>query len=143
MAALGLPAARRLSLVAGSWGYALLRSADFRSCGMRAEWLCGTWNLPGSGIEPVSSASAGGFLSTAPPGKSRNKFLFQAPGFVAVCYDSHRKYTQIPQCIQVPRMDDHVDRGRSQEPQRAGDFQQLETSREHSPRGAPEKLQPC
>ena len=28
------------------------------------------WNLPGPGIEPVSPALAGGFLTTAPPGKS-------------------------------------------------------------------------
>ena len=30
----------------------------------------GTWDLPGPGIEPVSPALAGGFLSTVPPGKS-------------------------------------------------------------------------
>jgi len=28
------------------------------------------WNLPGSGIEPVSAELAGGFLTTGPPGKS-------------------------------------------------------------------------
>ena len=27
------------------------------------------WDLPGSGLEPVSPALAGGFLTTAPPGK--------------------------------------------------------------------------
>ena len=30
----------------------------------------GTWNLPGPGVESVSPALAGGFLSTAPPGIS-------------------------------------------------------------------------
>ena len=30
----------------------------------------GTWDLPGPGLEPVSPALAGGFLTTAPPGKS-------------------------------------------------------------------------
>ena len=29
----------------------------------------GMWDLPGLGIEPVSPALAGGFLSTVPPGK--------------------------------------------------------------------------
>ena len=29
------------------------------------------WDLPGRGIEPVSPALAGGFLTTTPPGKSR------------------------------------------------------------------------
>ena len=28
------------------------------------------WDLPGPGIKPMSSALAGGFLSTAPSGKS-------------------------------------------------------------------------
>ena len=29
----------------------------------------GMWDLPGPGLEPVSPALAGGFLTTAPPGK--------------------------------------------------------------------------
>ena len=29
------------------------------------------WDLHGPGLEPVSPALAGGFLTTAPPGKSR------------------------------------------------------------------------
>ena len=41
------------------------------SCGTRAQLLCGKWDLPGPGLEPVSPASAGGFLTTEPPGKSR------------------------------------------------------------------------
>ena len=32
------------------------------------------WNLPGPGLEPVSTALAGGFLTTAPPGKSLGYF---------------------------------------------------------------------
>ena len=39
------------------------------SCGARAQLLCGIWDLPGPGLEPVSPALAGGFLTTAPPGK--------------------------------------------------------------------------
>ena len=39
-------------------------------CGARAQFLCGMWGLPGPGIKPVSPALAGGFLTTAPPGKS-------------------------------------------------------------------------
>ena len=30
------------------------------------------WALPGPGIEPVSPALAGGFLTTVPPGKSQD-----------------------------------------------------------------------
>ena len=40
------------------------------SCGTRAKLLCGMWDLPGQGMKPVSPALAGGFLTTAPPGKS-------------------------------------------------------------------------
>ena len=40
------------------------------SCGARASLLCGMWDLPGPGLEPVSPALAGGFLTTVPPGKS-------------------------------------------------------------------------
>ena len=39
------------------------------SCGARAELLRGMWSLPGPGLEPVSPALAGGFLTTALPGK--------------------------------------------------------------------------
>ena len=31
------------------------------------------WDVPGPGIEPVSPALAGGFLTTVPPGKSQNE----------------------------------------------------------------------
>ena len=39
------------------------------SCGARAWLLRGMWDLPGPGIKPASHALAGGFLTTAPPGK--------------------------------------------------------------------------
>ena len=33
------------------------------------------WDLPGLGIEPMSPALAGGFLTTAPPGSPINSYL--------------------------------------------------------------------
>ena len=39
-------------------------------CDSCAQLFHGTWDLPRSGIEPVSPALAGGSPSTAPPGKS-------------------------------------------------------------------------
>ena len=40
------------------------------SSGARAELLCSMWSLPGPGIEPVSPALEGGFLTTEPPQQS-------------------------------------------------------------------------
>ena len=34
------------------------------------------WDLPGPGLEPMAPALAGGFLTTAPPGKSLLIALF-------------------------------------------------------------------
>ena len=44
------------------------------SCGARAQLLRSMWDLPRPGLEPVSPALAGGFLTTAPPGKSLKYF---------------------------------------------------------------------
>ena len=41
------------------------------SCGARAQLLRGMRDPPGPGVEPVFPALAGGFPTTAPPGKSR------------------------------------------------------------------------
>ena len=45
------------------------------SCGAQAQLLHGTWDFPGPGLEPVSPALAGGFLTTAPLGKPYVLFL--------------------------------------------------------------------
>ena len=39
------------------------------SCGAQAWLLRGMWDLPGQGLESMSPALAGRFLTTAPPGK--------------------------------------------------------------------------
>ena len=39
------------------------------SCGAQAYLLCGLWDLPRPGIEPMSPALAGRFFTTEPPGK--------------------------------------------------------------------------
>ena len=81
-----------LSLVMASRGYSLvevlgllitaashcraqaLAYIGFSSCGTWAQLPHGMWNLPRPGIEPVSLALGGGFLTTKPPGKSSNEF---------------------------------------------------------------------
>ena len=78
---------RGLSLVAASGGHSSsqcagpltvaaslvaehkLQTRRLSSCGSRAQLLCGMWDLPRPGLEPVSPALAGGFSTTAPPGK--------------------------------------------------------------------------
>ena len=55
-----------------------LQTRRLSSCGSQAQLLRGMWDLPRPGLEPVSPALAGGFLSTAPPGKSFCQFLNQA-----------------------------------------------------------------
>ena len=50
------------------------------SCGTAAYLLCGTWDLPRTGIEPASPALGGGFFTTEPPGKP--------------CWHSLRKWLQ-------------------------------------------------
>ena len=56
------------SPVAEHW----LQMRRLSSCGSRAQLLRGMWDLPRPGLEPVSSALAGGFSTTAPPGKPTN-----------------------------------------------------------------------
>ena len=53
------------------------------NCDAQVSLLRGVWNLPGSGIEPVSPASAGRFFTTEPPGKPpETSFLLSFSKFV-------------------------------------------------------------
>ena len=56
------------------------------SRGTRAQLLHGMWDLPGPGLEPMSPALAGGFLTTAPPGKSQYfLFCFVSVSQISMC----------------------------------------------------------
>ena len=63
--------------VASLVGEHRLEGVGFSSCGIWAQLLRGLWNLPGSGIRPMSSALAGGFLSTVPPGKPEKWYFLK------------------------------------------------------------------
>ena len=52
-----------------------LQTHRLSSCGSRAQLLCGMWDPPRPGLEPVSPALAGRFSTTAPPGKPDNSLL--------------------------------------------------------------------
>ena len=51
-----------------------LQTRRLSNCGSRAQLLRGMWDLPRPGLEPVSPALAGGFLTTAPAGKPLSYF---------------------------------------------------------------------
>ena len=53
----------------GTW-VSVAEHVGTSSWGAQALLVHGVWNLPGPGIESVSPALAGGFLSSSPPGKS-------------------------------------------------------------------------
>ena len=57
-----------------SWGTRALECRP-SSCGTRAYLLRGMWDLRGPGLELMSPALAGGFLTTAPPGKPNNEYF--------------------------------------------------------------------
>ena len=58
-----------LTVVASLVAEHRLQTRRLSSCGSWAQLLRGMWDLPRPGLEPVSPALAGGFSSTAPPGK--------------------------------------------------------------------------
>ena len=53
-----------------------LQTRRLSNCGSRAQLLRGMWDLPGPGFEHMSPALAGGFLTTAPPGKPQRCLLY-------------------------------------------------------------------
>ena len=60
-----------------------LQTRRLSNCGSRAQLLRGMWDLPRPGLEPVSPALAGGFSTTAPPGKPTS-FVFMAEEYSTV-----------------------------------------------------------
>ena len=93
MAVLGLRFCARAFSSCGKWGPLLiaacrpltiatslvvehrLQTRRLSNCGSRAQSLCGMWDPPGPGHEPVSPASAGRLSSTAPTGKPLSPFF--------------------------------------------------------------------
>ena len=60
---------RPLTIAASLVAEHRLQMCRLSSCGSRAQPLCGMWDPPRPGLEPVSPALAGRFSTTAPPGK--------------------------------------------------------------------------
>ena len=53
------------------------------------EWLCGTWDLPGPGIEPTSPALQGRFLTPGPPGTSLSFLSLSLSCFLFFFFSAH------------------------------------------------------
>ena len=62
-----------------------LQTCRLSSCGSRAHLLCGMWDPPRPGLEPVSPALTGRLPTTAPPGKSREFLISFIMLFIIVC----------------------------------------------------------
>ena len=75
---------RLLTVAASSVAEHRLHTRRLSSCGSRAQLLRGMWDLPRPGLEPVSPALAGGFLTTAQPGKLPLTYLL-IPTCFSIC----------------------------------------------------------
>ena len=64
-----------LTIAASPVGEHRLQTRRLSNCGSRAQLLCGMWDPPRPGLEPVSPASAGRLSTTAPPGKPQVVYL--------------------------------------------------------------------
>ena len=69
-----------LTIVASLVAEHRLQMCRLGSFGSRAQLLCGMWDLPRPGLEPVLPALAGRFSTTAPPGKPK------LPSFIFTSY---------------------------------------------------------
>ena len=67
-----------------------LQTHRLSSCGSRAQLLRDMWDLPRPGLEPVSPALAGGFSTTAPPGKPPDIITFYLKQNTCVYPMGHR-----------------------------------------------------
>ena len=80
-----------LTIVASLVAEHRLQTRRLSSCGARAQLLRGMWDLPGSGLEPVSPALAGRFSTTVPPGKPRARvFKFNEVHFIILFFYESR-----------------------------------------------------
>ena len=81
-----------------------LQTHRLSSCGSRAQFLRGMWDLPRPGLEPVSLALAGRFSTTAPPGKPGDflmklmKLTFQGPVILLGLFLSRGLGSVLPMC---------------------------------------------
>ena len=73
----GFSCCRAWAVVCKGFSRCISRALEhgLRSCSVQAQLLCGMWDHPGSGIEPMSPAFAGRFFTAEPPGKPPKQCL--------------------------------------------------------------------
>ena len=73
------------------------------SCGTRAQLLCSMWDLPRPGIEPVSPALAGGFLTTVPPENSLFYYILMKSNYLSflLCFVHIISYLNKPSIFYI------------------------------------------
>ena len=79
------------------------QSTAIGSCGTQAQLFGGMWNLPGPGIEPVSPALAGTFLSTVPPERFSTLYHTKKESFLTPFLSSSFVSGLLPQASWVFR----------------------------------------
>ena len=86
---------RPLTIAASLVAEHRLQTRRLSNCGSQGQLLCGMWDLPRPGLEPVSPALAGRFSTTAPPGKSSAHFLIGFFVFLILSYISYLYIVEI------------------------------------------------
>ena len=85
---------RPLTIAASLVAEHRLQTRRLSNCGSRAQLLCGTWDLPRPGLEPVSPALAGRLSTTAPPGKPPG-MVFDLADSLKMSWDSQKTLSHL------------------------------------------------
>ena len=80
-----------LTIVASPVAEHRLQTRRLSSCGSRAQLLRSMWDLPRSGLEPVSPALAGRFSTTAPQGSPSCSTFYNFVTYCHLPYPIHEK----------------------------------------------------
>ena len=77
----------------------LVAERRLSSCGTRPQLPCGLWDLPRPGMEAISPALAGRFLSTTPQGKSQFYGFWQTHSDMYLPTQHHTEFLYCPQPV--------------------------------------------
>ena len=77
----------------------LVAERGLSSCGTRPQLPRGLWDLPRPGMEAISPALAGGFLSTTPQGKSQFYGFWQTHSDMYLPTQHHTEFLYCPQPV--------------------------------------------